>query len=199
MKPCPTCGPLHDLDCVTCTRCGHTEALPERSPAVQAAMNWLRACLDSGGTSGGDAVSLWSARRWWPLLSFVGIFIAAIVASGISALNPTQSFGARFLSSSCSVQAQGTNAVVLVSGSNAPAECQYLVSHRAPTRPCGMSWSSLGCLLEQNQPLVWEPLSVAASEPTVCTVSVPGGYTYRVEDTGSQQVGQSVCQSLEKA
>ena len=51
MKPCPACGPLHDLDCVTCTRCGHTEALPERSPAVQPAMNWLRACLDSGGTS----------------------------------------------------------------------------------------------------------------------------------------------------
>ena len=42
MKPCPTCGPLHDLDCVTCTRCGHTEALPERSPAVQAAMDSLR-------------------------------------------------------------------------------------------------------------------------------------------------------------
>ena len=42
MKPCPVCGPLHDLDAVTCTRCGHTEALPERSPAVRAAMAALR-------------------------------------------------------------------------------------------------------------------------------------------------------------
>ena len=45
MKPCPACGPLHDLDCVTCTRCGHTEALPERSPAVQAAMDEVRLSL----------------------------------------------------------------------------------------------------------------------------------------------------------
>ena len=46
MRTCPTCGPLHDLDAVTCTRCGHTEALPAHSPAVQAAMDDLQAVLD---------------------------------------------------------------------------------------------------------------------------------------------------------
>jgi len=49
MKPCPTCGPLHDLDAVTCTRCGHTEALPDRSPAVQAAMEAARRAMDGDG------------------------------------------------------------------------------------------------------------------------------------------------------
>ena len=140
----------------------------------------------------------WRVRRWYPLLILGLIVAVAIVANGVQQMHLSVG-GVPFLPSTCNVQAQGTNTVVIVSGSNAPAECQYLVAHRQPTQQCGMSWSSLGCILGQNQPIVWEPLTVAVSEPTVCTVSVPGGFTYQVEDTGSQQVGQSVCQSLEKA
>jgi len=48
MKPCPACGPLHDLDCVTCTRCGWVEELPKHSPAVQvrAALERLTRAID---------------------------------------------------------------------------------------------------------------------------------------------------------
>lgn len=57
-KPCPACGPRHDLDAVTCTRCGHTEPLPEAldpTVAVVDALERLREDVERNvsGSSGG--------------------------------------------------------------------------------------------------------------------------------------------------